>query len=321
MFKTVLKQLSPTGERGRLSVLIFHRVLPAPDPIFPGEVDAVTFDAICQWMKSWCNVLPLDLAAQQLKDRTLPERAVAITFDDGYADNRTQAQPILARHGLPATFFIATDFLDGGRMWNDTVIESVRWCRAAQLDLRSIAKPDGSGDLGLHSIASPTDKRIAIGAIIGQIKYLPVAQRHALTLQIADRAEVQPPTDLMMTSQQVREMRQLDMQIGAHTRTHPILATLSPDAARAEIHESRLCLEQLLGERVGLFAYPNGKPGTDYSPESVQIVRDLGFDAAVSTTWGASHTGTDPFQIPRFTPWDRSKLRFGARFAGNLWRT
>ena len=321
MFKTLLKQLSPAGERGRLSVLIFHRVLPQPDPIFPGEVDAATFNAICQWIKSWCNVLPLDVATRQLQDRTLPERAVAITFDDGYADNRTQAQPILARHGLSATFFIATDFLDGGRMWNDTVIESVRLCHAPQLDLRRIAKPDGSGDLGLHSIASATDKRSAIGAIIGQIKYLPVAQRHALTVQIADCAGVQAPTDLMMTSRQVRELRQSGMQIGAHTRSHPILATLSADAARAEIAESRLCLEQLLGERVGLFAYPNGKPGTDYSPESVQIVRELGFDAAVSTTWGAARSGTDPFQIPRFTPWDRSKLRFGARFAGNLWHT
>ncbi len=327
MFKTVLQQLSPAGARGRLSVLIFHRVLPQPDPIFPGEVDAATFDAICRWMKAWCNVLPLDQAARQLQDGTLPERAVAITFDDGYADNRTQAQPILARHGLCASFFIATDFLDGGRMWNDTVIESVRGCRAPQLDLRSIAQPqgkdgqDGSGNLGLHSIASPTDQRSAIAAIIGQIKYLPVAQRHALTLQIADCAQVEPPTDLMMTSQQVRELRHSGMQIGAHTRTHPILATLSADAAQAEIAESRLCLEQLLGERVGLFAYPNGKPGTDYSPESVEIVRALGFDAAVSTTWGASRSGTDVFQIPRFTPWDRSKLRFGARFAANLWKT
>lgn len=321
MFKALLNPLSPAGARGRLSVLIFHRVLPKPDPIFPGEVDARTFDAICRWMKSWCNVLPLDLAARQLQDGTLPQRAVAITFDDGYADNRTQAQPILARYGLPATFFIATDFLDGGRMWNDTVIESVRQCRPPQLDLRSIAQPDGRGDLGLHPIASPADKRSAIGAIIGQIKYLPVDQRHALTTQIANCAEVQPPTDLMMTSQQVRELRQTGMQIGAHTRSHPILATLSADAAQAEIHESRVRLEQLLGERVGLFAYPNGKPGTDYLPESVQIVRDLGFDAAVSTTWGASRAGTDPFQIPRFTPWDRSKLRFGARFAGNLWRT
>jgi peptidoglycan/xylan/chitin deacetylase (PgdA/CDA1 family) len=321
MFKTVLKQLSPAGARGRLSVLIFHRVLPQPDPIFPGEVDAVAFDAICRWTKSWCNVLPLDQAVQGLRNRNLPERALAITFDDGYADNRTVAQPILQRHGLSATFFIATDFLDGGRMWNDTVIESVRRCPAARLDLSSLPRPDGAGHLGQHAIGTPEEKRQAIGAILGQIKYLPVAERQAMTTQIANCATVQLPSDLMMTSQQVRELHRAGMQIGAHTRTHPILATLGADAARAEIHESRRCLEQVLGERVGLFAYPNGKPGTDYSPESVQIVRELGFDAAVSTTWGASHSGTDLFQIPRFTPWDRSKLRFGARFAANLWRT
>jgi len=321
MFKTVLKQLSPAGERARLSVLIFHRVLPQPDPIFPGEVDAAAFDAICGWMKAWCNVLPMDQAAQRLQDRTLPSRAAAITFDDGYADNRTVAQPILARHGLQSTFFIATDFLDGGRMWNDTVIESVRLCTQAQLDLSSLAKPDGSGHLGQYDIGTYAQKREAIQAIIGQIKYLPIVQRKALTEQIAACAGVRPPNDLMMTSQQVRELRQAGMQIGAHTRTHPILAKLGADAARGEIAESRLYLEDLLGERVGLFAYPNGKPGTDYMPESVEIVRDLGFDAAVSTTWGAARTGTDPFQIPRFTPWDRSKWRFGGRFASNLWMT
>lgn len=320
MYKTILKQLSPAGARGRLSVLIFHRVLPEPDPIFPSEVDALTFDAICRWMKSWCNVLPLDLAAQQLQARTLPERAVAITFDDGYADNRTVAQPILARYGLPATFFIATDFLDGGRMWNDTVIESVRGCRSAQLDLSSLARPDGSGNLGQHALGTPSEKRQAIESIIGHIKYLPVAERKALAEQIAGCAGVRLPNDLMMTSQQVREMRQAGMQIGAHTRSHPILAKLGADAAYAEIADSRRLLEGILGERVGLFAYPNGKPGADYSSESVAIVRDLGFDAAVSTTWGASRAATDPFQIPRFTPWDRSKMRFGARFAGNLLR-
>jgi len=320
MFKTVLKQLSPAGERGRLSILIFHRVLPERDPIFPGEVDAAAFDAICRWMKAWCNVLPLDTAVQKLRERSLPERAAAITFDDGYADNRTVAQPILTRHGLTSTFFIATDFLDGGRMWNDTVIESVRLCPSAELDLSTLVKRDGSGDLGRHTITTPETKRQAIESIIGQIKYLPVLERHALTEKIALCAGVQPPDDLMMSSQQVRELRDAGMQIGAHTRSHPILAKLDADAACAEIAQSQRFLEGVLGERVGLFAYPNGKPGTDYSPDSVRIVRELGFDAAVSTSKGAADVSTDPFQIPRFTPWDRSRLRFGARFADNLWR-
>ena len=320
MFKTVLKQLSPAGERGRLSILIFHRVLPERDPIFPGEVDAARFEAICRWMKSWFNVLPLEQAVQRLRERSLPSRAAAITFDDGYADNRTVAQPILARHGLPATFFIATDFLDGGRMWNDTVIESVRHCTAAELDLTSLVKRDGSGDLGRHALGSPEARRQAIEAIIGQIKYLPVPERHKLTEKIALCAEVKPSDALMMTSQQVREMRDAGMQIGAHTRSHPILAKLDTDAAYAEIGQSQRFLEAVLGQRVGLFAYPNGKPGTDYIPESVRIVQDLGFDAAVSTTKGVADASTDLFQIPRFTPWDSTRLRFGARLADNLWR-
>ena len=113
-------------------------------------------------------------------------------------------------------------------------------------------------------------------------------------------------------------MRNAGMQIGAHTVSHPILARLSRDEAHQEIQASKLFLEQLLGEPVGLFAYPNGKPGEDYLPDSVDVVRELGFDAAVSTKWGASCTGDDVFQIRRFTPWDRTKLRFGARLLFNL---
>ncbi len=71
------------------------------------------------WVKTWFNVMPLDAAVNALKKRNLPARAMAITFDDGYADNQVTALPILKQHGLSATFFIATGYLDGGRMWNE----------------------------------------------------------------------------------------------------------------------------------------------------------------------------------------------------------
>ena len=82
----------------------------------------------------------------RLQQGRLPPRALAITFDDGYADNRTVAAPLLERHGLPCTFFVATGFLDGGRMWNDTLIETVRRAPGQTLDLRDLT-PDlgGSG--------------------------------------------------------------------------------------------------------------------------------------------------------------------------------
>lgn len=81
--RPLFQLLSPSGARARLSVLIFHRVLPQPDPLFPDEIDAARFDAILGWLRSWFNVLPLDEAAQRLKDGSLPARAAALSFDDG----------------------------------------------------------------------------------------------------------------------------------------------------------------------------------------------------------------------------------------------
>jgi peptidoglycan/xylan/chitin deacetylase (PgdA/CDA1 family) len=219
--------------------------------------------------------------------------------------------PILQRHGLTATFFIATGFLDGGRMWNDTVIETIRACAAPWLELSSLG-------LGRHALGSIDEKRAAIAALISQIKYRPVEERITITEQLAHMARVQLPRDLMMTSHEVKVMRRAGMQIGAHTVSHPILARLTDAQARQEIQDSKRFLEQLLGERVSLFAYPNGKPGEDYTPQTVNVVRSLGFDAAVSTQWGASGTGDDPFQMRRFTPWDQTRLRFGARMLTNL---
>jgi len=314
LLKSVFSLASPGGAKARLSVFIFHRVLPLPDPLFPDEIHAGNFDEICGWIAGWCNVLPLDQAMASMKSGTLPARAACVTFDDGYADNFHVARPILEHHRLPATFFVATGFLDGGRMWNDTVIESIRLTDLPALALGDLLGPEFAG----VPVASTVDKSAAIGRVIGRAKYMPPAERAAFVDEMAERARARLPGDLMMTSDEVRAMRKAGMQIGAHTVSHPILATLDASAARSEIAQSKRALEGILGERVGLFAYPNGKPGVDYSEESVAIVRELGFDAAFSTRWAASRADTDVFQIPRFTPWDRTRFRFGARMLGNL---
>ena len=91
--------------------------------------------------------------------------------------------------------------------------------------------------------------------------------------------------------------------------------------ARDEIDRGKRELEAMIGESVRLFAYPNGAPNRDYAPEHVALVRECGFSAAVSTSWGAASMRSNRFQLPRFTPWDRTRLRFGARMLGNLART
>jgi len=311
LLKPLFQLRSPSGPKARLSVLIFHRVLPVSDLLFPDEMHAARFDELCGWLSKWFNVLRLDQAVQRMHEGNLPARAACITFDDGYADNHHVAMPILKRHGLPATFFIATGFLNGGRMWNDTIIETIRACQASILDVSALG-------LGSHARGTVGEQQAAIAALIGYIKYRPVAERIKLTEDIANLANVLLPQNLMMTSDEVKAMRHAGMQIGAHTVSHPILANLTDEQASAEIGDSKRFLENLLDEQITVFAYPNGKPGEDYSPQSVKVVRDLGFDAAVSTQWGASRKGDDLLQIKRFTPWDKTRLRFGLRLLRNL---
>lgn len=311
--KALLSGLSHSGPDARLSILIFHRVLPSPDPLFPGEITAPGFDSICAWVSDWFKVLPLDEAAERLRAGRLPTRALALTFDDGYADNRTVAAPILQRHGLPCTFFVATGFLDGGRMWNDTLIEAVRGCTAPALELQTLLPT-----LGVLPLGDTGARRAAIDRLIAHCKYLPPEERQELVDGIAARSQAAMPNDLMMTSEQVRELHRMGLQIGAHTVNHPILARLPREQALDEITRSKRHLEAIVGAPVTLFAYPNGKPGEDYSPESVALAREAGFSAAVSTMPGVSNRHTDLFQLRRFTPWDRERWRFGLRLARNL---
>ena len=291
-----------------LSVLAYHRVLPRPDPLLPGEPDAAEFEARMRWVRANFNVLPLDAAVQALREDRLPRRALCITFDDGYADNHGIALPILRRLGLPATFFVATGFLDGGCMFNDLVIEAVR--RAGGPDMRL-------EDLGLghHALATVEQRTRAIDAILSSLKYLQPGQRHRVAAEIARRAGAAAPAELMMTSDQVRSLHEAGMSVGAHTVNHPILAEIPAAEARDEMAQSRARLEEITGAPVRLFAYPNGMPLRDYRREHAELARALGFEAAVSCAWGAARSGDDVFQLPRFTPWDRGHFRFGLRLA------
>jgi peptidoglycan/xylan/chitin deacetylase (PgdA/CDA1 family) len=305
-----LRMLSPAGRRGRLTIVIFHRVHARPDPLFPNEAHAKVFGERLFWLRSWFNVLPLGEAVAALARGALPERALAITFDDGYADNVTVALPILRQLGLHATFFVAAGFLDGGVMWNDVVIEAVRAAQSP-LDLSGLG-------LGRHAIDSSASRRATIKTILAALKYRPLAERQAMTQRIAAISGAAHPANLMMTSEQLRELAAEGMGVGGHTMTHPILAQLDDAAARREIADGRDALAAIVRQPITLFAYPNGKPNVDYRAVHVQMAKTLGFAAAVSTAWGAARTGDTLHELPRFTPWDRTPLRYGARLARNL---
>jgi peptidoglycan/xylan/chitin deacetylase (PgdA/CDA1 family) len=314
LYKFLGNRLSPAGSNGRLSILIYHRVLAEQDPLFPHEATTDTFDAQMSRLKAAFNVLPLSEVIMRLNTGTLPARAACITFDDGYADNATIALPILQRHGLTATFFIATAYLNGGRMFNDTVIEAIRSTRHDILNLTELG-------LGQHDTASHEAKARAISQILPIVKHLPLGEREEKVTRLCELAVCGPlPDNLMMTTDQLKSLYTAGMGIGGHTARHPILAKLNEVEVRKEIAEGKEFLEATTGERIRFFAYPNGKPGIDYLPEQASIVRDMGFDAAVSTHWGAASRNSDIYQLPRFTPWSPKPSRFIPMLLQNLKR-
>ncbi|MCG5533879.1 polysaccharide deacetylase family protein [Halorhodospira sp. 9621] len=305
-----LRLLAPGGS-GALSILIYHRVLPERDPLRPGEPDQAEFAEQMAWVQALFRVLPLSEAVAALRRGRLPPRAACITFDDGYADNLHCALPVLHALGLPATCFVAADYLDGGVMFNDRIIEVVRALPKGQTDL-------SAWGVGVWRIAGDEDRHRLAEAIIRTVKHLDGAEREEGVARLVRESGVSLPCDLMMTTGGVRRLAAGGFEIGAHTRTHPILSRVDDATARAEIGGSREVLEDVIGEPVRLFAYPNGRPGHDYTARDVQLVKACGFQAAVSTAWGAARRCADPWQLPRFTPWDRHARGFVARMFRNL---
>ena len=299
----------PAGSRGRLSILIFHSVVPEPDPWRFGSICAGDFDRLMAYVSEYFSVLPLEDAVSRLQAGRLPARSLAITFDDGYRDNAEIALPILARHGLTATFFIVTDMLNGGIMWNDSIVEVFRRPTSFKGFEELQVEPS--------ELASESARISACKRVLGQLKYLAPERRAAAVMELVQRTGTTLSRTLMMKPEHVRQLVDSGMTVGGHTATHPILASLADEAAELEIRRGKDELSDLVGQEIKLFAYPNGRPGQDFKRVHVDIVRRLGFTAAVTTSHGTSNNHSDIHQLARFTPWDRDPFRFGLRLLMN----
>jgi len=299
--------------KNKLSILIYHRVLADGEFGF-GDPTESEFRQQMGNLQKHFNVLTLREAVTALSTRTLPSRAAVVTFDDGYRDNYSRALPILKSHGLRATFFIATDYLDGGTMWNDKITYSVLNSPLDRIDLSRFG-------LGAVSLDSPQQRLNIVRQLLSNVKHLDMQDREVAADLIVDDAKGVIPDNLMMTSDELKAMAHADMEIGGHTRSHPILGKIDDESAIKEIQGGKQDIEQILGNEITSFAYPNGKPSQDYFKRHSDIVKNAGFKCAVSTAWGVSNVQTDLYQLPRFTPWDKTPVKFRLRLYKNLFNT
>ncbi len=294
---------------GRLAILVFHRVAPARDPlrVRTGTVDE--FRVQMRILKQFFRPVSISDGLRLLEEGRLPERSVAVTFDDGYADNARLALPVLQEVGVPAAFFIATGYLDGGRMWNDTVLEAVRRIPLGRYDVPEL----GPGPVEL---LSESGRQPLALALLKAVKHLEPSRREAAAEALASLSPDPLPQDLMMRSEDVRALADTGMEVGGHTRTHPILRLLGDREAEEEIRGGIEDLRAISGRPVTLFAYPNGRRGEDYGDREVAILERAGISAAFVSNRGITTSRSHRLQLPRLNPLHRTPLKFGYA----LWR-
>jgi peptidoglycan/xylan/chitin deacetylase (PgdA/CDA1 family) len=268
-------------------------------------VTPAAFRAQLRYLRRFYTVLSLDEIVDRLhRGGALPPRVVAITFDDGYRDNYTNAYPMLRAEGLAASFYVTTGCLDGGPpLWTAKLRYMVQ-----RTTRSSVVLPPPLGDR--LSIGTPGDRQRLFTRLVVALKNTPSARRRELLdelAQVLGVSDFSPLTDIMMTWAQAREMSANGMLIGAHTVSHPNLPNTPPSEAAAEIAGSRDMIEAALGIRATHFSYPNGRGSAHLTDDLRTMVRDLGFRSAVTSLPGCVRTGADPWALRRVGVYNRHR--------------
>lgn len=255
-------------------------------------------------------------------------RRVMLTFDDGYRDNFELAYPMLRKHGLTATFFLATGFIDRPHVpWWDEIAWMVRHARVERMDATEwLALPAGeiasaNADRHVDRGAANAKRHVdlatadaechvdlvaadaAIARLVSCYKQLPSSRTTAFLDHIANATGsgrcALDASDLWVTWEMAREMRAGGMTIGGHTVTHPVLSSIPVERQREEIALCGARLQEELGEPMRWFAYPVGATGT-FTAETQQILRGQGVRLAFSFYGGhGSFARWDPLDVPR----------------------
>lgn len=309
--QSLFSLLSPAGPAGRLSVLLFHKIPTVADPLTTGELNLARFEHILDFLAKNANVLPLPEATAALQSGKLPSRAMALTFDDGYAEWIDNVSPALRKRNLPGTFFVTTGQLSGSALWHERIVAAVR-----ALPDKGFSLPYGFGSY--TDLSLPGSRLRLVEELQERLKYASLADRVGAIEILEAQADSAISLPRPFDTESVRTLHNQGFDIGAHTVHHPILNECTRAQARDEIGGSKEELEAIIGGRVHSFAYPNGRPNEDYGPEHVEMVRSLGYTSAVTTSNGVSTRESDIFQLPRFTPWGLSDERIAFQLARNM---
>jgi peptidoglycan/xylan/chitin deacetylase (PgdA/CDA1 family) len=285
-------------------ILGYHRISDVPKDPFGMSVSAENFDQQLEIIRRHANPLSLDKLFEGLRDEHLPERAIALTFDDGYVDVLYHAEPLLRRYQIPATVFATTGHLGHPFWWDELAfllfapdlspqrLSTILAGETFERIQAEIEEKKPSNDI-------ETRQHLLMG-IYKWFLHLPAEEREIGMSQLRTFAGSllgNLPHFRTITPEELIELADGDLvDIGAHTVMHPVLTRLSLEEQQAEIQESKSYLENLLERPVTGFSYPNGS----YTQETLAIVRECGFSYACASNGDIVRNQSQYLALPRF---------------------
>lgn len=316
-------------------VLMYHRVADLQTDPQLLAVSPTHFEEQLQVLREYARPLRLSEVCDKLEAGTLPNRSVVLTFDDGYADNLHCARPLLARYDVPATLFVTAGHVGSDReLW---------WDQLDRLLLQPGTLPDhlrlhldGStyhweaGDAAAYTdidfrryrdwhierADDPTPRHRLYRDLYHRLHSLDAANRRRAMHDLrvwANADAVGRPTHRLLSLEELASVAGDEViEVGAHTLTHPPLATLSDDEQQKEIVGSKRMLEAVVGRTVAGFAYPHGS----LTAETVAHVRAVGFTYACSSEPDVVWPDADRFRLPRVVARDWDGVTFARWLKG-----
>ena len=264
----------------RLRILCYHGVCEdrfAGQPWIPQFfVTKTAFESQLQYLTGNAHVLPLKEAINRLADGSLPPRSVALTFDDGYANNFHLAYPLLQKYRAPATVFVSTAYAESGELYPFLKLRLIRLYAGGEAAVNPLP----------NYKSSPFDRIMECLA-----QWWP---------QVSDRLEAdQRQTLRPLTVEELLALKSPLIDFGAHTHNHCILGNEAPERRKFEICTSISRMSQWAGRRISLFSYPNGQLG-DFADIDKAALKSAGVSAAVSGISGANGSHSDHLALRRY---------------------
>lgn len=305
----LLLSLRTRGASPWITVLTYHRAADreAPTDFDEGVIDVTpdAFDRQMAYVAKWFDVIGIDDLIAFRHGGPLAKNPLLVTFDDGYLDNHDTVLPILKKHGLKATFFIATHYIEERRLfWWDKINWLVKRSKREAIELTYPVTSSGR-----EPIALGPDKKRAITRLLRIVK-----DHHGLDLEryleelaaacdvSLSREEERAVADrMLMTWDHVRAMRAAGMDVQSHTCTHRVLQTLGDEQLEKELALSKEILQGQLKEAIRAISYPVGKP-LRFTPGIRNAVRRAGYELGFSNATGVNHRWDfDPLDAKRIS--------------------